>query len=314
MDWPCVVEVSNPFYDIWLVIKYRRINKENEMIKIGLRDLEFEHIKNPTSFCGYDPPAFFEWDRETPEKNRVVSFSDRCLEEASDDKYKDCIRVAWRNEPFVIHEYSYGNLESGLHRHFQYCLTHNKSFINYLSNNTSCQGIWYPNGGSWFFKKRWGLDREKNKLVSIIASNKTWTEGHRLRHEVIKKLRPKIDFICGKGYMPVEDKMVAFDNFKYQIVIENCDCADYWTDKLIDCFATGVIPIFWGGDWLDKYFDIAGILRWKTTEGLEDILNTINKEDYESRKQAIINNYDTALNHYAVVEDYLWNNFFKEIV
>ena len=65
---------------------------------------------------------------------------------------------------------------------------------------------------------------------------------------------------------------------------------------------------------MDKYFNKAGVLRWKTVEELEKILDEISQEMYEKMKPAIINNYDTAMKDYLIVEDYLWNKFFREII
>ena len=88
--------------------------------------------------------------------------------------YKKCIKIAWANEPKVIHSELYEKMQhKEYHEHFRYCLTHNQEFIKYLNDNTSCKAVWYPNGGSWFFKNRWGLERKKTNLYPLLRVIKT---------------------------------------------------------------------------------------------------------------------------------------------
>ena len=62
------------------------------MIRIGLVDEEFKHIQDPTCYCGFDAPKWFEWERENPDKCEVVCFTERCYHEASHALFRNCIR------------------------------------------------------------------------------------------------------------------------------------------------------------------------------------------------------------------------------
>ena len=62
-------------------------------------------------------------------------------------------------------------------------------------------------------------------------------------HEVIQKFGNKMT-VFGRGYDPIEFKIDGLKDYRFSVVIENCK-RDYWfTEKLIDCFVTGTIPIY----------------------------------------------------------------------
>ncbi|MBF8262436.1 MAG: putative fucosyl transferase [Parachlamydiales bacterium] len=54
-----------------------------------------------------------------------------------------------------------------------------------------------------------------------------------------------------KGTIP--DKMQVLKNYRFAIAYENSRINRYITEKLWDCFAAGVVPIYWGGDNITDY-------------------------------------------------------------
>jgi len=118
--------------------------------------------------------------------------------------------------------------------------------------------------------------RPKTKLVSIIASSKNWTHGHRLRHEIVKN-NPTID-AYGGGYKKVEHKEEALDDYMFSYCIENGKYDLYYTEKLTDCIATGTIPIYWGSDKISDVFNTKGFILYDNiVDGFE-----LNEDLYES--------------------------------
>lgn len=98
---------------------------------------------------------------------------------------------------------------------------------------------------------------QKDKLLSIITSNKEFTSGHRLRKDFTEKIityfGKDID-IYGRGFNEIEDKWNAIASYKYHIVLENSSFVDYWTEKLADCYLAGAYPIYYGCTNLGDYF------------------------------------------------------------
>lgn len=98
---------------------------------------------------------------------------------------------------------------------------------------------------------------DKTKLISAITSNKTSSEGHRKRIEFLKKIERNLGCeieVFGRGFREIEDKWDAICDFKYHVVIENCACDDYWTEKLADSFLGGAYPFYSGCPNIFDYF------------------------------------------------------------
>jgi hypothetical protein len=98
----------------------------------------------------------------------------------------------------------------------------------------------------------------KSKLISIIASNKGHTRGHRWRRELAAHLHAyfgdQID-IFGFGHNPISDKREATDKYAYSIVIEN-DARDFYvTEKIVDSLLGWSYPIYSGSPMIE---DILG--------------------------------------------------------
>ena len=132
-------------------------------------------------------------------------------------------------------------------------------------------------------------------MVSIISSNKTQTNGHRLRHDIVNKLNGKID-VYGRTYNPIDYKLDGLKEYKFHIVVENTK-RDYWfTEKLIDCFVTGTVPIYWGCPSIGDFFDTKGMIIFDNVEELVDIINNLSIEDYIKRLESIKNNFNKSKN------------------
>lgn len=142
----------------------------------------------------------------------------------------------------------------------------------------------------------WAKDQqvfEKTKLVSMIASPKKFAFGHAIRHSVAEQLQGKIDLYGGAleskriGNTPW-DKSEALNDYMFQIVIENDKYETYYTEKLTDCFATGVIPIYWGAPDIGDLFNKEGII-----ELVPDFdISQLTPDLYYSKLEAVKDNFN----------------------
>jgi hypothetical protein len=99
----------------------------------------------------------------------------------------------------------------------------------------------------------------------------------------------------------------------YVIVVENCKHPNYFTDKIIDCFASGCIPIYWGDPNIDQHFNNNGFYKWNTIEDLTKILEKINQDDYFSKKDYIKDNYE-KFKKFASPDKWMYNNCYKNLI
>jgi len=165
--------------------------------------------------------------------------------------------------------------------------------FTYCKDYVDNKKIFYNNPpfGSWATPKL----QQKTKLISTICSFKNITTGHELRHKCIKELK-KLNYnisLYGSGYNYIQSKNEGLDDYCFSIVIENSKVNGYFTEKILDCFLTGTIPIYWGDPSIGEIFDINGIIILKS---LDDILN-INFELYQKMLPYVIKNYEIANNY-----------------
>jgi glycosyltransferase involved in cell wall biosynthesis len=156
---------------------------------------------------------------------------------------------------------------------------------------------------------------EKTKLVSFITSNKTITDGHRFRVACVnslKELGSTID-IRGVGYHEVTGKIEALKDYRFSIAIENGISDNYFTEKILDCFLTGTIPIYRGCTNIGNFFNTNGIITFNTIDELINIVNNLNEETYESMLIYVKHNFEVALK-YAYNNDKLYNIYLKDLI
>ena len=89
----------------------------------------------------------------------------------------------------------------------------------------------------------------KTKLISVISSNKAFTQGHINRLRFVKKLKEhygdQLD-VYGRGFCDFDDKWDVLSQYKYHIVIENSSQSYYWTEKMSDCLLAETFPFYYG--------------------------------------------------------------------
>ncbi len=180
-----------------------------------------------------------------------------------------------------------------------------------------------PGGGSWFgTPRRGGILTEdafynKSKLISIVSSVKFFRPLSTLRSQLALEmakigLGDVMGTIVGK-YVSIADSLT---DYMYSVGIENTATKYYFTEKLINCFAAMAVPVYYGASEVHKFFNPDGIIFIKepTVEcAIETIQKNCSREDYESRKEAILDNY-RRVQDYLCIEDYLTANYIDEFV
>ena len=229
-------------------------------------------------------------------------------------------------EPRSLKPHLYDNIHQVIQK-YDKILTHDKSLIDtgaefvglkYNSNPFE----FYPFGGCWIPEEMYGIP-EKDKDISFIYSDKKLLQGHKLRHAincVICLERHNVDMYGRGTERPLECKSDALRRYRFSLVIENVR-KDWWfTEKLLDCFALGVIPIYWGCPDIGKFFDTDGMIIVKNINEIKQALSGLNLsgEDgeisaamiYEGKREAIQRNFE-LFKQYAITDDWLYENILK---
>lgn len=155
----------------------------------------------------------------------------------------------------------------------------------------------------------------KSKNISIITSNKTFTSWHMFRTECVSMMKNeklKVD-VYGVGYNEISKKLDGLKEYKYSIAIENGKLQDYFTEKILDCFLTGTVPIYKGCPNIEKYFNLDGIIQFDTMDDLRNIIHNIDDERYHVPDTVLRENYETAL-QFCYTNDRFFDKFIKPIL
>jgi len=161
---------------------------------------------------------------------------------------------------------------------------------------------WCPLVESWIKDKN---IYSKSKLVSMISSLKNWTPGHQERLRWADKLRGKVDCF-GQIGIPIHRKEEGLCDHMFSVVIENGFYKSYFTEKILDCFATGTVPIYKGCPDIGNHYNMNGIIE--LTDDFD--ISILTKELYESKRDAILDNLE-RVKRYDVTEDYLYHHYFS---
>ncbi|WP_300697461.1 MULTISPECIES: glycosyltransferase family 10 domain-containing protein [Helicobacter] len=224
-------------------------------------------------------------------------YQDDCCFETIGNPMK---RYAWLVEPPCINQKINTAFQTqALHKDFDLVLTHSDKLLDTLPNARLLPfwSIWYGNEVRNNQKDNPRLDKNlylfKEKDISMVCSNKLLTPLHHIRHHFAKRALQggKVDVFGEFNNKLIMFKSQSLEHYRYQIVIENEISSFYFTEKVLDCFASMTIPIYLGATKIDKFFNTDGMIILKEDSDLDSILKTCCKEDYENRLEAIKDNY-----------------------
>ena len=270
------------------------------------RILSFEEGKIPTKI---------EYVTGNYDYDGISVFIDKCFDLDQIhivDNVKSKIKCAWMHEPRALSDLvgsRYAVLETFLNK-FDYVMTYDEKLLDKYPEKcifTADNGIWIQDENI----RIW----DKTRLMSMIYSWKNWSEGHKLRHYIANLNPVGLDLYGGGSNHPVQYKEEALQDYQFSITIENSRSKYYFTEKLLDCFAVGTIPIYWGCKNVGDFFDERGILQFETMEDLVKIFNEINDHPdlYNLMYPFVLENFERA-KEYIRYEDWIYKNVYTKIL
>jgi hypothetical protein len=265
--------------------------------RIKIVDDTFKYLKSTMS---YHESEFIQFDKvKTNDTNELLFITDFALKKV--DNYNG-VKVAMLVEPRAINPAIYEFIQKN-HDKFHKVFTYDKELIE------TCDNVeFYAHCGCCINTEDHRV-YEKTKLLSFIASNKMQTIGHRFRHSIMGVFEQnKIEVAnFGRGYNTIDYKLEALKDFAFSLVIENSKIDYYFTEKLIDSFITGTVPIYWGCPSIGDFFNLDGMIIFNDIDDLLNKINTLSLDKYHSMLPAINDNFERA-KKYLTSEDWLFQN------
>jgi hypothetical protein len=261
--------------------------------KITLRDNNFggRDIQNM-------PGVNFSWCTDDVIVSEHVFFTDNKLRDVDRSQYNNVKKVAWLLEPKGIDPGIYDWILENYHK-FNNVLTFDREIISQINN-----GLFQPYGTYWVEKD----SPVKSSSVSMIASCKKEAIGHKIRHSIYNHFSNCIDTFGTITGSRLVSKDVGLSDFRFSFAVENCIQDGYFTEKILDCFATKTIPVYWGSRSVGEFFNNDGIIFIDDFESIESVINYLSEDVYNSKLGAIEDNFN-KIDDYHIPELYIEKNY-----
>ena len=232
------------------------------------------------------PPIAFEWDRHCDPRECGIVFIGAEHADQSPFWSSEYCKILFNLEPPAIIP-SFHTIEKFINRA-------DLVLSSTASTKFSVQDKVLPfiHGSTWIHPDQIDI-HPKSNLISLIASAKNKTVGHALRHDVAQRHGSQLH-IFGHGYNPVQHKETALTSYMFTVVIENSVDDYYFTEKVIDAFLTGTIPVYWGSPIVSQLFSADGIMIFQGMDDLDRVLKECTKANYYKRMAAVKENFELA--------------------
>lgn len=270
-------------------------------------------------------PQLVEWVCEQHGKgyenyDGVTVFTDKDLLSPYVDRVQSKYKVAWIVECRAIHPFAYQHITL-VEDKFDYIFTFDEELLKrgdkYIKNMIGTSRVTDEVAGV----------HDKTKLLSLIASSKQWTKGHKLRHIIAESIKNKYPVdLWGSAYKPFgknnnglsagafnEGKTEPLKEYYFSITVMNSDENNYFTETLVDVFRHGTIPIFWGCNNIGEYFNEQGILKFNNPAELIKILDNLSPELYYDKIEYVKENYELA-KQYVSMDDTFARNLKSKVL
>jgi hypothetical protein len=227
--------------------------------------------------------------------NDIYLFTDSHLTSAPSVAGK---KVAWIMEPRAFAPSAHNFIEQNIDV-FDKVLTFDASLLEKFP--TKC--TWIPADGIFLDSESIYNSHQKNKLCSHIFSQKRMLEGHRFRHKLAKNIISnslEVDMFGNGASKYLDKKSDALCDYKFSFAIENNIQKTYFTEKIIDCFATRTIPIYRGAPNIGDWFDKRGIIEFETISDAIQIIESLSDTLYKKMIPFVEANYKACLQFYSV--------------
>ena len=246
-----------------------------------------------------DITGFAHWMQEREE---TVSFT---VDDGFNFSDKAYIKVLHEIEPPEVLDVVDRIIEN--HKHYDLILAWNKRILSACPNavlfpQANCTWM-NPEYKPWEDKegrKIMECDASKKKFkASFITSSKVQTPGHIIRQEIYDRLPESVNGLSilkhkSPPYLP--SKKPLLDEYQFHITPQNASHDNWFDDKIMDSLMAKTIPLYWGCPNIGDFFNLDGIIQFKTYDELVSKLSILTPEYYAQHYTAVQDNFERALN------------------
>jgi hypothetical protein len=224
-------------------------------------------------------------------------------------KYNNSIKIAFFTEnqipDFKIADYAFA-----------------QSHINYLDRYFLRPKLINRAKNNYFYKvnNRILNSTIKTKFCAAVISNYRSTDFFRLKF--IKELNKYKQVDMGGKYLNnvgyISDKIKFLSSYKFSIAMENSEGDGYTSEKIIDSFLAGTIPIYYGNYMVDEFINPKSFILIRGEKDMIQKIEYIKKIDQDDElyrnilKEKIIINEDLNDTYIKEYEEFFFHIFDQE--
>lgn len=189
--------------------------------------------------------------------------------------YNSSIKIAIYSEN-QIPDFNIADYAISQH-HIQYLDRYFKfpHFLNYLSRINNFD----------YIRQKNKINTTKNKFCAAVISNYKHTDNFRLKF--IKELNKYKNVDMGGKYNnnvgEISDKIEFLTSYKFSIAMENTEGDGYISEKIIESFLSGTIPIYYGDYMIEEYLNPKSFILIRGEKDMMEKINYIKKIDNNNR-------------------------------
>jgi hypothetical protein len=141
---------------------------------------------------------------------------------------------------------------------------------------------------------------KRTKFCAAVISNKYWTDYFRL--EFIEELNKYKQVDMGGRYKnnvgKIKNKIKFLSSYKFSIAMENTEGNGYLSEKIIQSFISGTIPIYYGDYMIDEYINPKSLILVRGKNDMFGKIGYIKKIDNNDQLYAKILREDIFIDNY----------------
>jgi hypothetical protein len=189
------------------------------------------------------------------------------------DKYQKSIKIAFFTEnqipDFNIIDYAVG------HSHIM--------FLDRYFKRPYFIGLFFDFNKKYLqlIRKKVLKSHKRKKFCAAVISNNYWTDNFRL--EFIEELNKyKLVDMGGKyknNVGKIKNKIKFLSSYKFSIAMENTEGNGYLSEKIIQSFISGTIPIYYGDYMVDEYINPKSLILIRGKNDIFEKIEFIKKID-----------------------------------
>lgn len=279
-------------------------------MNINLIDHSFS--PDPSTVRGYSPKLLTYNKQFNPEyptfitNGEIVRYTQTCVNEGGPlaDPHK-MYGLLYESKAIIpdVHKFCLSNLLL-LHKVFKHIFTFNPKLLEMAPDLFK----FAPAYGHWMGTEAGGgpiVDLSKSKGLSAINSGKVFCRGHQARNDFLERHRSLVDGYGAFYDKPGASSLDALAPYRFSICIENDITDNYFTEKILNCFAVKTIPIYIGAPNIGDYFDSRGILPLSILENPQELTDGL----YNSLQEAVEANYQLVQKYGCCIEDWVFEKY-----